>query len=185
MVAIYPSLPVTEDPESDRLVLRDGSIATVRPTVPSDHQAMVRFFHNLSPEARRHRFFLASETPDSLIDRFCAAVDPTDSLTLMACRHPGADEPLIAVASYFRVTDTVAEVAFAVDDHLQGRGIATLLLGRLAASASANGFTRFQAMTMTDNTRMLDVFRDSGFEVHSTTVDDMVYLQLSLLRTVR
>jgi RimJ/RimL family protein N-acetyltransferase len=185
MVAICRPLAVADDLESHRLVLRDGSIATVRPTVPSDHQAMVRFFHNLSPEARRHRFFLASETPDSLIDQFCATADLTDSLTLIACRRPDPDEPLIAVASYFRLTDTVAEVAFAVDDHLHGRGIATLLLGRLAGSASANGFTRFQAMTMTDNIGMLDVFRDSGFEIRSTTVDDTVYLQLSLLRTVQ
>ena len=71
------------------------------------------------------------------------------------------------MASYFRMSPTVAEAAFAVDDRLQGKGIATLLLERLAAFASANGFTRFQATTMAENTAMIDVFRDSGFEIRS------------------
>jgi hypothetical protein len=28
---------------------------------------MRRFFHELSPEARRHRFFISGEVPDTLI----------------------------------------------------------------------------------------------------------------------
>ena len=128
---------------------------------------MRRFFHELSPESRRHRFFISGEPPDALVDRFCAAADPAQSLTLIACRRAGDDERIIAAASYFRITDTVAEAAFAVDDHLHGKGIATLLLERLAAFASASGFTRFQATTMAENRAMIEVFRDSGFEVRS------------------
>ena len=120
-----------------------------------------------------------------LVDRFCTAADPAQSLTLVACRRAGDDERIIAVASYFRITDAVAEAAFAVDDHLQGKGIATLLLERLAAFASASGFTRFQATTMAENRAMLEVFRDSGFEVRSRLSDTTMEVQLSLLPSDR
>ena len=137
------------------------------PRHPVGPEAMRRFFHELSPESRRHRFFIAGEPPDDVVDRFCTAADPAQSLTLVACRRAGDDERIVAVASYFRITDTVAEVAFAVDDRLQGKGIATLLLERLAAFASAQRIRRFQATTMADNRAMIEVFRDSGFEVRS------------------
>ena len=161
------SLPAADDLDTHRLVLRDGSVATVRAAAAADREAMYRFFHELSPQARRDRFFVSGEAPDALIDRWCAAADPADSLTLIAVRRSDAGERIIAVASYFRLTDTVAEAAFAVDEHLHGKGIATLLLERLAALAAAHGFTRFQAMTLAENRAMLEVFRDSGFEIAS------------------
>ncbi len=53
-----------------------------------------------------------------------------------------------------------AEVAFAVDDSLQGKGLGTLLLERLALLAARNGFTRFWAVTHADNQGMRDVFQE-------------------------
>ena len=40
-----------------RVVLRDGTVATLRVTTPADHNALRRFFHELSPDSRRRRFF--------------------------------------------------------------------------------------------------------------------------------
>jgi hypothetical protein len=40
-----------------RVVLRDGSVATIRPSQPEDGPALKQFFHDLSPESRRRRFF--------------------------------------------------------------------------------------------------------------------------------
>jgi acyl-CoA synthetase (NDP forming)/RimJ/RimL family protein N-acetyltransferase len=185
MRTVSPPLPATDGLEVHRLVLRDGSVAIVRPAGPSDREAMRRFFHELSPESRRHRFFIAGEPPDAVVDRFCEEADPAESLTLIACRRSGNDERIVAAASYFRMTDTVAEAAFAVDDHLHGKGIATLLLERLAAFASAGGFTRFQATTMAENRAMIEVFRDSGFEVRSRLSDTTLDVQLSLLPSDR
>jgi acetyl coenzyme A synthetase (ADP forming)-like protein len=141
---------------------------------------MRRFFHELSPESRRHRFFIAGEPPENVVDRFCGTGDPAESLTLVACRRSGADERIVGTASYFRISDADAEVAFAVDDRLQGKGIATLLLERLAAFASAAGFERFQATTMAENQAMIEVFRDSGFEARSRLHEGIVEVQLSL-----
>ena len=87
---------------------------------------------------------------------------------------------IIAVASYFGLTDTAAEVAFAVDDRFQGKGIGTLLLERLAARAADHGFQRFHATTLAENTAMREVFRDSGFEIRSRSAAGTVDVQLSL-----
>jgi acetyl coenzyme A synthetase (ADP forming)-like protein len=185
MNTLSPPLRAADELDLRRLVLRDGSVAAVRPAAASDTQAMRRFFHELSPEARRHRFFISGEAPDTVIDRFCNAADPAQNLTLIACRRERGHERIIAVASYFRITDAVAEAAFAVDDHVHGQGIATLLLERLAALASASGFARFQATTMAENQAMLEVFRDSGFEVRSKLAHDTIEVQLSLLSSDR
>jgi acetyl coenzyme A synthetase (ADP forming)-like protein len=180
MHTVSLSPPASDDLDAQRLVLRDGSVASVRPAGEADRDAMRRFFHELSPEAQRHRFFASGDPPDAVVDQFCAPADPARSLTLVACRRTGDDERIIAVASYFRITDAVAEAAFAVDDKFHGKGIATLLLERLAAFASASGFTRFQATTMAENRAMLEVFRDSGFELRSKPTHDTIEVHLSL-----
>ena len=185
MHTVSPPLPAADDLDAHRLILKDGSVATLRRAGASDGGAMRRFFHELSPESRRHRFFIAGEPPEALVDRFCTAIEPSDSLTLVACRRAGDDERIVAVASYFRITDAVAEAAFAVDDRVHGKGIATLLLERLAAFAAASGFTRFQATTMAENRAMIEVFRDSGFEVRSRLSDTTMEVQLSLLPSDR
>jgi acyl-CoA synthetase (NDP forming) len=58
-----------------------------------------------------------------------------------------------------------AEVAFAVADEMQGRGLATVLLAHLAQEASARGIGEFVATVLPENRRMINVFRDSGFPV--------------------
>ena len=40
-----------------RLILRDGSTATIRPSKQEDRDALRAFFAHLSPESRRMRFF--------------------------------------------------------------------------------------------------------------------------------
>ena len=63
-----------------------------------------------------------------------------------------------------------AEVAFAVADEMQGRGLATVLIAHLAQVAAARGVTTFTATVLPENRRMISVFRESGFpvEVHSS-----------------
>lgn len=177
---VSPSLPSVDDVHARRVVLRDGSVATMRAATGADRDAMRRFFHELSPESRRKRFFIASEPSASLVERQCDAVDPTRGVTLVAERNVDGDVRLIAVASYIALTSGVAEAAFAVGDRFQGKGLGTLLLERLAVLAVANGFRRFQATTLADNAEMLEVFRDSGFEIRSKSAGGCVDVQLSL-----
>lgn len=180
MHPVSPPLPAIDEIQTSRIVLRDGSVASVRLAEAGDREAMRRFFSELSPESRRKRFLSAAEPSDDLIARLCDSTDPARALTLVAFRNVSGEIRLIGLGSYFALTETVGEVAFAVDDHFQGRGIATVLLERLAVVGAAAGFRRFQAETLADNTPMLEVFRDSGFVIRSKNDAGCIDVQLSL-----
>ena len=171
-----PAIPVP----TSRLVLRDGSSAGVRPATASDRAAMRRFFDELSPASRRLRFLAAATASDELVTQLCDNHEPHKALTLIVCRRGEYDTQIIGVGSYFADSDASAEVAFAVDDKFHGRGIATALLERLAVFGREHNFERFSASVLPENYEMLDVFRDSGFDVHATTDAGVVEVRLSL-----
>ncbi|HTI39646.1 MAG TPA: GNAT family N-acetyltransferase, partial [Vicinamibacterales bacterium] len=177
---IPAALPAADDLDSARLILRDGTSATVRPAEPHDKALIVRFFHDLSVNARWHRFFSLSEPDATIIGRLIGSGDPRKGLSLIALRSVEGDARIVAVASYVALTGTAAEVSFAVDDRFQGKGISTLLLERLAVHAADAGFRTFHASMLADNLPMRDVFRDSAFEIRSTSGDGVVELQLTL-----
>ena len=58
-----------------------------------------------------------------------------------------------------------AEVAFAVADELQGKGVGTRLLEQLAQEAGKVGVGCFLAEVLPDNRAMLGVFESAGFEL--------------------
>jgi acetyl coenzyme A synthetase (ADP forming)-like protein len=184
MHPLAPSPPAVDDPAAPRLVLRDGTVASVRRSTPGDRETMRRFFHELSPESRRRRFFTAGEPADELVHRLCDSADEQRSVTLVAVRQVGDDTRFIAVGSYIAGAPGVAETAFAVDDRFHGKGLATDLLERLAVIAAGHGFQRFEATTLTDNNAMIEVFRDSGFEVRSKSAAGCIEVQLSLTPSV-
>jgi acyl-CoA synthetase (NDP forming)/GNAT superfamily N-acetyltransferase len=163
-----------------RLVLRDGSTAGVRLASPSDYNAMRRFFDELSPQARRLRFLAPLTASEELLTRLCDNGDPQKALTLIVCRLGDGGAHIIGVGSYFANSDNSAEVAFAVDDGFHGKGIATALLERLARLGVDHDFEYFSAYVLQENFEMLDVFRDSGFDVHSTAEGGTVEVRLSL-----
>src|SRR5512143_3673374 len=142
-------LPPTyqDSAESGRLILRDGSVALIRVSTPDDRDALRQFFHGLSPESKRRRFFSIADPPESLLARLCDSSDPRSQLTLIVTRVVGGVSRIIATASYIARDETSAEVAFAVEDEFQGKGLGGLLLERLALLAVGNGIVRFWALT--------------------------------------
>jgi acetyl coenzyme A synthetase (ADP forming)-like protein len=177
-----PSMPAA-DASGQRVVLRDGTVAALRPSVPEDREAISQFFRDLTPESRRRRFFTVGEPPESLVERLCDSSDPAGVLTLLAIRLVDGRLRPIAVGSYIGLGSGVAEAAFAVDDRFQGKGLGTILLEHLAAAASDRGFFRFDAVTQPDNAAMLDVFHESGFEIRSKSENGQINVQLSLSPT--
>lgn len=175
-------LPPTyqDSAESGRLILRDGSVALIRVSTPDDRDALRQFFHGLSPESKRRRFFSIADPPESLLARLCDSSDPRSQLTLIVTRVVGGVSRIIATASYIARDETSAEVAFAVEDEFQGKGLGGLLLERLALLAVGNGIVRFWALTRAENQLMLETFRTSGFPIHTRTEEDCVEIDFSL-----
>jgi acyl-CoA synthetase (NDP forming)/RimJ/RimL family protein N-acetyltransferase len=177
-----PARPETAG-ATTRLVLRDGSTAGVRRASPSDRDAMRRFFDELSPNSRRLRFLGSAAASDDLIARLCDNSSPAEALTLIVGRRRDDQMQIVGVGSYFATGPQSAEVAFTVDDQFHGKGIGTALLERLAELGSDQNFEYFSASVLPENVEMLDVFRHSGFEVHSTTDAGCVEVRLSLERS--
>jgi acetyl coenzyme A synthetase (ADP forming)-like protein len=177
-----PTLPSSDRAEA-RIILRDGTLATIRFTEASDREALRRFFHELSPESHRRRFFTLADPSDRLIDSFADSTQPARQATLVALRLFEGDLRPIAVGSYLDLGNGAAEAAFAVGDAFQGRGLGTILLERLAITAAAHGFRRFEAMVLPENAAMLEVFHESGFEIRSKSERGVVTVLLSLSPT--
>jgi acetyl coenzyme A synthetase (ADP forming)-like protein len=178
--ARYLPVPFQDAADSGRLILRDGTTATVRVAGPADRERMARFFAALSKQSRHQRFFSFGEPSQKLIDSLCDDSDPRQRLSLIVTRSSADDSVIIATANYAARDETTAEIALAVDDRFQGRGIGSLLLERLAVIAARNGFRRLWAITKAENQPMLDVFRESGFECRSRIDGSYAEIDLSI-----
>ncbi len=143
------------------VVVADGGTVHLRPIRPGDADALVAFHGGLSQRTRYLRYFSAyPRIPEKDLYRF-TNVDHHDRVALVVElagqiiavgryeRHPGTDE---------------AEVAFVVADEHQGRGIGSVLLEHLAAAAREVGVRRFVAVVLAENSAMIRVFRDAGYE---------------------
>jgi acetate---CoA ligase (ADP-forming) len=156
--ATYPAHLATD------VVLRDGSTVHVRPVRPDDEPRLLAFLRSLSEQSLVLRFF--SHTSDTVLGHIArqeTRVDYARHYGLVATR--GVDDRIVGHALYAAMTDENAEVAFAVADDYQGRGLGTILLGRLAEVAVVHGFQAFTAFVMHENYQMLAVFRESGFPI--------------------
>jgi acyl-CoA synthetase (NDP forming)/RimJ/RimL family protein N-acetyltransferase len=93
-------------------------------------------------------------------------------------------DQLVAVGRYDRLPDTSdAEVAFLVEDAHQGRGLGSVLLEHLAAAARERGIERFVAEVLAQNSRMVRVFRDAGYQAERSFEDGVVHLTFPIAQT--
>jgi succinyl-CoA synthetase alpha subunit/GNAT superfamily N-acetyltransferase len=180
---LYIPAPYQDSAESGRIILRDGSTATVRIANIDDTPAVVDFFHRLSPESRQQRFFSACEPSREFVRSLCDSSNPNAKLTLVVTRRAGQAETVVAVGSYMAAGEKSAEVAFAVEDRLQGQGLGTQLLERLALLATRVGIVRFWAVTQMDNRGMIEVFRHSGYPLQEKVDRGYLELDFSVLPT--
>jgi acetate---CoA ligase (ADP-forming) len=156
---------------SEYVLLRDGESVLLRTATAADAPAVGALMDGVSRESLHRRFMGAVKyVARDAIEAMCAA-EPRERLSLLALVGQEPGSRVVGVGSYvsMRVGGS-AEVAFLVHDDFQGRGISTLLLERLAGIAAASGFTGFEAEVLADNRAMIDVFRDSGFEVHQAAL---------------
>jgi RimJ/RimL family protein N-acetyltransferase len=166
-----PNIPAEVSEFEGDIQLRGGGTAHVRAIRPDDAEHLRAFHRQLSPESITFRFFrYMPELSPKDAERF-THVDYERRMALVATTGNGESEEILGVVRYEYIRPETAEVAFVVEDHWQGHGIATALLHRLAAYARQRGYTTFVAITMGNNLRMMEVLRNSGFPCtahHST-----------------
>jgi RimJ/RimL family protein N-acetyltransferase len=140
----------------------------VRPLVPGDSALVADVFARLSPASRLARFLVPKWRLTGAELRYLTEVDHHDHEALIAVTRLGG-EP-VGVARFVRdsTEPTSAEVAVEVVDDWQGRGVGSLLVGRLARRARREGITQFTALMSADNTRSRRLLSMAG---HLTLVE--------------
>jgi acetyl coenzyme A synthetase (ADP forming)-like protein len=168
------SAPYPADREAD-VVLRDGSTVRLRPVQPADEPRLLEFFRGLDPRSQAFRFFSGAADLERAA-RELAQVDYQRRYGLLASHGPGG--PVLGHGLYIELAPGRAEVAFAVNREMQGRGLGTIFLAHLAEMAAANGIETFSAEVMPGNHRMIEMFRESGFPVETRAVADAIEVEL-------
>jgi acetyl coenzyme A synthetase (ADP forming)-like protein len=166
-------------PDHADVVLRDGTTMRLRPPGRDDLDRLIGFFEDLSEESLYRRFHGHPTVGAQMVDPI---LDPewNERGALVGVQ---ADR-VVAAANYVRLRDArSAEVAFAVADDFQGRGIGTRLLEQLASAAASVGIEEFVAEVMLDNSAMLRVFADAGFETTRETALGTAEVHLALAPT--
>jgi GNAT superfamily N-acetyltransferase len=125
----------------------------IRPIRPDDGDRLSVSHSRLSPESRYRRFLSAKPELTGSDVRYLVHVNGIDHIALVATQPWLPDEPIVGVARCIRIPDRpdTGEVAIVVADSLQGQGIGTRLVTRLAELAVAQGITRFRAMMLSEN----------------------------------
>lgn len=176
MVPETPDVGYPSRWEAD-VVLADGGTMSVRPIRPDDAELIVRFHDRQSPESIYFRFF--SPRP-RLSERDLHRFTHVDYVDRMAFVGLIGDE-LVGVARYDRHRGrSDAEVAFFIDDHHHGRGMATVLLEYLAAAAREAGISGFTASVLPQNRKMLGVFTQVGFTSRSRFEEGVIEVELGI-----
>jgi GNAT superfamily N-acetyltransferase len=157
------SVPVAREHglEPVSAVLRDGSRVRIRQARRTDRDLLVRGFERLSPESRYRRFLTPMHELDARTLRYMTDVDHHDHEAMVALDESGEG---VGDARYVRdnARPDTAEVAVAVVDGWQGRGLGTLLLRAISARARDEGVRTFTALMLASNHEMMDLFEHLG-----------------------
>ncbi len=166
------------------VILRDGGTLRLRPPAAADADALVEFFGGLSPQSLYYRFHGARSVDRRLAEPFLDPDWVEQGALIATLAGSDGGERIVALASCSRLRDpATAEIAFAVSDEEQGRGIATRLLEQLAARAEGMGITSFLAEVMAENRAMLAVFADAGFAVGRELEEGIVEVRFAIEST--
>lgn len=139
-----------------------GESLLIRPIRLADAAEHNAFFHRLSPEDIRLRFFAAvRELTPAQLDKF-TRLDYERDMALIAVREKTGQT--VGVARLVREDDPLlAEFAVIVQHDVQGRGPATHLMRRLLAWARRHGVREVIGEIRADNAATIDLARHLGF----------------------
>jgi acetyl coenzyme A synthetase (ADP forming)-like protein len=170
---------------STAAVLKDGGSILIRAIRPDDKERLLDLLDRMSAQSVYFRFFRTRRRlSDEEIKKY-TEVDFDRDVGLVATLSEVGAERIIGVGRYSILDEMPgeprrAEVAFAVVDAHQGRGIGTLLLEHLAPMARANGVARFEADVLGENNRMLQMFATSGLSVERSFDSGIFHFSFSI-----
>ena len=184
---VYPNqiMPPAQAPYpaqyEETFTTRQGDKVFVRPIRPDDEPMMREMFYNFSEQTKYLRYHAALKSmPHNKMQVFCT-IDYETEMALVGLSGPPGGEEVVGVGRYMTDAEkTTAEVAFAVQDNWQRKGLGSYFFERLVKIAKDNGIHTFHAYVLVENSGMLKIFHRSGLVVETQTEGDVVRVSMKL-----
>ncbi|MGO9093172.1 MAG: GNAT family N-acetyltransferase [bacterium] len=159
---------------------KQGVEVLLRPVRMSDEPLLKDFFYSLSDKSLHRRFLSVREDmPHERLQGF-VAIDYTQEMVILAVIQKEEKEVIVGVGQ-FGIYQTLhtAEVAFAVRDDYQNKGIGTELLSYLTLLAKKQGLLGFYAEVLAENRPMLHLFEKMGFDIKKRREEGVYELEMA------
>jgi RimJ/RimL family protein N-acetyltransferase len=163
--------------------LRDGRPALIRALRADDLGRLERAFAQLDRETIYTRYFSHRNGLTNADRAVIAHADFVHRADLLVTVGEGDDEVVVGSGLYVvdpRADQPSAEVAFVVEEDVQGQGLASALLTALVEIARRHGLRRFTAEVLAHNAPMLAVFKRCGPPMTHRSESGIVELSFEL-----
>lgn len=160
---------------------KDGLNIFIRPIKISDEPLLKDFVYSLSDQSMYRRFMsVRKDMPHERLQDL-VIIDYTREVAILVFTTQDEKKELILGVGRYYIDPGMhtAEVAFAVRDDYQKRGIGTELLAYLTYLAKREGLLGFTAEVLAENRPMLHTFEKGGFDIKKTTVAGLCELKMT------
>jgi acetyltransferase len=161
--------------------LHDGTTAFVRPVRPEDEEMLRTFLGRITAEDLRLRFFAPVR---HFTHAFLSRLTQLDYARAMAfvALDETTGEPMGVVRLHADSNYENAEYAVLVRSDLKGHGIGWMLMELIIRYGRSENLQRIEGQVLQENTTMLDMCRQLGFEIHDDPSDRSLRLATLTLR---
>jgi acyl-CoA hydrolase/ribosomal protein S18 acetylase RimI-like enzyme len=162
-----------------RRTTKTGLEILLRPVKMSDEPWLKDFFYSLSDKSLYRRFIsVRKDMPHERLQEF-VIIDYTQQMVILAVVQKGDKEEVVGTGQYTIDGKThTAEVAFAVRDDDQNKGIGSEILSYLTYLAKKQGLLGFSAEVLVENRPMLHLFDKMGFEIRKRREEGVYELEI-------
>ena len=166
-INVFAPYPVEIEQE---VVLKDGSVAWIRPVRPEDASLIQRLAAEQSEQSRYTRFMSKSSNISPTLLARLSRPDYQREFAILL--HDEEHNPLAHASYTADPNGQSCEFGISIADRLQGQGVGVLLMNKLIDYARKQGFNSIRAEILADNHPMQKLALKLGF-VLSKHPDDL------------
>jgi acyl-CoA hydrolase/GNAT superfamily N-acetyltransferase len=145
---------------------RKGQVVVFRPVKIDDEPLIKDLFYDMSDKSLQRRFMSSRKDVPHEVRQGFVIIDYTQEIVILATVEENGQEVAVGMGQAIKDVHTqTAEVAFAVRDSYQDKGIGSELLAYLTILAQKDGLQGFTADVLVENKPMLHVFEKMGFDM--------------------